>query len=196
MWGNMGNITELERNSNNRSMRDLYTGVNGFKDVYQPKSKLLEDNTGTCLQIPTIFWIGGWIISVSYWVYTYIWHTVIKPRVLEAKMATADLKRTTCQTAMALSFVCSSHLKNPVQQAFHWVIALLGSGISRKHTADFDFCEGYQTEYSPETGWWHELMVMWLSRQDLRATRLFWGNKTLSNVWNSLTLGSDFLENT
>ena len=51
----MGNITELERNSNNRSMWDLYTGVNGFKDVYQPKSKLLEDNTGTCLQIPTIF---------------------------------------------------------------------------------------------------------------------------------------------
>ena len=28
--------------------------------------------------------------------------------------------------------ICSSHMKNPVQQAFHSVIALLGSGISRK----------------------------------------------------------------
>ena len=33
MWGNKGNITELERNSKNRSMRNLYTGINGFKDV-------------------------------------------------------------------------------------------------------------------------------------------------------------------
>jgi hypothetical protein len=51
----MGNITELERNSNNKSMTDLYTGINGFKDAYQPKTTLLQDKTVTCLQIPTIF---------------------------------------------------------------------------------------------------------------------------------------------
>jgi len=51
MWGNIGIITELERNSKNKSMGD----INGFKDVYQPKTTLLEDKTVTCLQIPTIF---------------------------------------------------------------------------------------------------------------------------------------------
>jgi len=51
----MGNIAELERHSKNKSMRDLYTDINGFKDVYQPKTRLLEDKTVTCLQIPTTF---------------------------------------------------------------------------------------------------------------------------------------------
>jgi hypothetical protein len=52
-WGNTGNINEPERNSKNKNMRDLYTGISEFKKVYQPKTMLLEDEKVTFLQIPT-----------------------------------------------------------------------------------------------------------------------------------------------
>lgn len=69
-------------------------------------------------------------------------------------MAMADLKEPHARLPWHLALYISvcSHLKTPVQQAFHSVIPLLHSGISRKHIPDFVFCEGYQAEHSPEIG--------------------------------------------
>jgi hypothetical protein len=183
----MGNITELERNSKIKSMTDLYTGINGLKNVYQPKTTLLEDKTVTCLHPPVLNrWVNHFCQLLTAET-QYLSLMSLKSRWL---LQTTNEPHARLPWHLALYIkVCSSHLKTPV-------IALLGCDISRKHTADFALCEGYQTVHSPEIGWQHELMVMWLSRQDLRVMRLFWGNKTPSNVRNGLTLGSDVLENT
>jgi len=79
---------------------------------------------------------------------------ILKPCVLEIVMAMADLKEPHARLPWHLALYISvcSHLKTPVQQAFHSVIPLLHSGISRKHIPDFVFCEGYQAEHSPEIG--------------------------------------------
>jgi hypothetical protein len=58
---------ELAKNSKNKNIRDLYSGIIKFKASYQPTSNLAKDENG-CLQIPT-FWIGGIATSLSCWMY-------------------------------------------------------------------------------------------------------------------------------
>jgi hypothetical protein len=38
-----GKINELESNSKNKNIRDLYRGINGFKKGYQPRTTLEKD---------------------------------------------------------------------------------------------------------------------------------------------------------
>jgi hypothetical protein len=39
-------INELETNSKNRNIRDLYRGINEFKRGYQPRNNLVKDENG------------------------------------------------------------------------------------------------------------------------------------------------------
>jgi hypothetical protein len=52
-------INDLATNIRNKYIRDLYRGMNEFKRWYQPSSKLVKDENGDLLAIPTIFSIGG-----------------------------------------------------------------------------------------------------------------------------------------
>jgi hypothetical protein len=44
-----GKINELETNSKNKNIRDLYRGINEFKRGYQPKSIFVKDENGDLL---------------------------------------------------------------------------------------------------------------------------------------------------
>jgi hypothetical protein len=59
-------INELETNSKNKNIRDLYRGINDFKKGYQPRTNVVKDEKGDlvadCHSI-----VAGWgIISFSY----------------------------------------------------------------------------------------------------------------------------------
>jgi hypothetical protein len=45
-------INELESNSKNKNIRDLYRGINEFKKGYQPKTNLVKDEKGGLLADP------------------------------------------------------------------------------------------------------------------------------------------------
>jgi hypothetical protein len=45
-------INELESNSKNKDIRDLYTGINEFKNGYQPRTNLVKDEMGDLLADP------------------------------------------------------------------------------------------------------------------------------------------------
>jgi hypothetical protein len=45
-------INELESNSKNKNIRDLYRGINEFKKGYQPRTNLLKDEKGDLLADP------------------------------------------------------------------------------------------------------------------------------------------------
>jgi hypothetical protein len=45
-------INELESNSKNKNIRDLYRGINEFKKGYQPRSDLVKDERGDLLADP------------------------------------------------------------------------------------------------------------------------------------------------
>jgi hypothetical protein len=40
-------INELDSNSKNKNIRDLYRGINGFKKGYQPRSNLVKTREAT-----------------------------------------------------------------------------------------------------------------------------------------------------
>ena len=44
----------------------MYRGRNDFKKGYQPRINIVKDGRVIWLQIPTVFWLGGGTISVSY----------------------------------------------------------------------------------------------------------------------------------
>jgi hypothetical protein len=44
-----GKINELETNSKNKNIRDLYRGINEFKRGYHPRSNLVKDENGDLL---------------------------------------------------------------------------------------------------------------------------------------------------
>jgi hypothetical protein len=48
-------INELESNSKNKNIRDLYRAINEFKKGYQPRINLVKDEGGNLLQILTKF---------------------------------------------------------------------------------------------------------------------------------------------
>jgi hypothetical protein len=45
-------INELESNSENKNIRDLYRGINEFKKGYQPRTNLVKDERGDLLADP------------------------------------------------------------------------------------------------------------------------------------------------
>jgi hypothetical protein len=45
----MKDITELETNSKNKNIRDLYRGINEFKKGYQPRNNLVKDENDDLL---------------------------------------------------------------------------------------------------------------------------------------------------
>jgi hypothetical protein len=45
-------INELESNSKNKNIRDLYRGINEFKKGYQPRTYLVKDERGDLLAHP------------------------------------------------------------------------------------------------------------------------------------------------
>jgi hypothetical protein len=45
-------INELESNSKNENIRDLYRGINEFKKGYQPRTNLVKDEKGDLLADP------------------------------------------------------------------------------------------------------------------------------------------------
>jgi hypothetical protein len=42
-------ITELETNSKNKKIRDLYMGINEFKKGYQPRTNMVKEENGDLL---------------------------------------------------------------------------------------------------------------------------------------------------
>jgi hypothetical protein len=47
-----GKITDIELNSKNKNIRDLYRGITEFKKGYQPKTNLVKDEMGDLLAVP------------------------------------------------------------------------------------------------------------------------------------------------
>jgi hypothetical protein len=47
-----GKINELETNSKNKNIRDLYRHINEFKKGYQPRSNIIKDENGNLLADP------------------------------------------------------------------------------------------------------------------------------------------------
>jgi hypothetical protein len=61
-----GKITEIELNSKNKNIRDLYRGITDFKKGYQPKKNLVKDKRGDLLADPQKILTRWKITSVSY----------------------------------------------------------------------------------------------------------------------------------
>jgi hypothetical protein len=57
-----GKINELESNSKNKGIRDLYRGITEFKKGYQPKTKLAEDEKSDVLADPDKI-VNGLLLS-------------------------------------------------------------------------------------------------------------------------------------
>jgi C4-type Zn-finger protein len=47
-----GKINELETDNKNKNIRDLYRGINEFKKGYQPRSSIINDESGNVLADP------------------------------------------------------------------------------------------------------------------------------------------------
>jgi len=60
-------IEELKADSKVKNIRYLYRSISDFKKGYQSRTNALMDEKGIWLQIPTVFWLGGFTISLSYW---------------------------------------------------------------------------------------------------------------------------------
>jgi hypothetical protein len=92
-------INEVESNSKNKNVRDLYRGINEFKKGYQPRTNLVKNEKGDLFadphkivnrwmnffcQLLNVQWVGG------------IRQTEIQtaePRICEAEVAIGKLKR-------------------------------------------------------------------------------------------------------
>jgi hypothetical protein len=59
-------IEVLETNSQIKNIRDLYRGVSGFKNGYQPRTNIVKGQKGDLIAVSYINWLGGGTISPSY----------------------------------------------------------------------------------------------------------------------------------
>jgi hypothetical protein len=57
-------INELESNSKNKNIRNLYRGINKFKKGYQPRTNLAQDERGDLLVDPHKI-VNRWINYLS-----------------------------------------------------------------------------------------------------------------------------------
>ena len=58
-------IDEFETNSKIKNIRELCRGISDFMKCYQPRTNIVKDEKGDCLQTPTIFSLVGENISLS-----------------------------------------------------------------------------------------------------------------------------------
>jgi hypothetical protein len=56
-------INKLETNSKSKNIRDSHRGIDGLKKGYQPRINVVKRRMVIWLQTPTVFWLGGGIIS-------------------------------------------------------------------------------------------------------------------------------------
>jgi hypothetical protein len=47
-----GKIHELKTNNKNKNIRDLFSGINEFKEGYQPRINIIKDENGNLLADP------------------------------------------------------------------------------------------------------------------------------------------------
>jgi hypothetical protein len=47
-----GKINELETNNKNKTIRDLYRGINEFQKGYQPRINIIKDENGNLIADP------------------------------------------------------------------------------------------------------------------------------------------------
>jgi len=70
-------IEEHETNSKVNIVRDLYSGINDFKEGYQPRTINVKTRKESCLQTPTVLWRGRGNISplerIFFQIYLYFW---------------------------------------------------------------------------------------------------------------------------
>jgi hypothetical protein len=59
-------VNELETNSKNKTIRDLYGNINEFKKGYQSRTNLEKVKNDDLLAFPTVFRMVGRITSVNY----------------------------------------------------------------------------------------------------------------------------------
>jgi len=59
-------IEELETNSKIKNIRDFYRGINDFRKGCQPRNSIVKVDRVIWLQTPTVLWLGGGTISLSY----------------------------------------------------------------------------------------------------------------------------------
>ena len=59
-------IEKLETNSKIGNIRDLCKDISDFKKGNQPRTIVVKDENGVWLQTPTVSWLGGGTISLSY----------------------------------------------------------------------------------------------------------------------------------
>jgi hypothetical protein len=52
-------MNEIELNSKNKNIRDLYRGITEFKKGYQPKTNLVKDDSDNLLVDPQKIFTGG-----------------------------------------------------------------------------------------------------------------------------------------
>jgi hypothetical protein len=97
-------ITEIESNSKNKNIRDLYRDINEFKKGYQPRTNLVKDEKGDSLADPHKIvnrWMNyfcqllnvQWVGSIRQ---TEIWTAepfVPEPSISEAEVAVGNMKR-------------------------------------------------------------------------------------------------------
>ena len=63
------NIDQLETNSIIKNIRASNRGINDYKKGYRPGTNIVKNEKGDLLQTPTLFWLGGGTISLSYSMY-------------------------------------------------------------------------------------------------------------------------------
>ena len=95
-------MLNFETNSKVKNTRDLYRGISDFKKGYQPRNNTVKVRRVICLQTPTVFWLGGGNISLSFSLYmglmmldrnTYNRATSATSSTFEFEMAIEKLKR-------------------------------------------------------------------------------------------------------
>jgi hypothetical protein len=59
-------INDLEKNSKNKNIRNVYRGIRDFKKGYEPRTNIEEDYKGDLVAYPTVFGVGERITSLRY----------------------------------------------------------------------------------------------------------------------------------
>jgi len=59
-------INELDTNSKIKNITDLYRGISDYKKGYHPRANIERMRKVIWLTTPTVLWLGGGTISLSY----------------------------------------------------------------------------------------------------------------------------------
>jgi len=59
-------IDELKTNSRARNIIDLYWAISDIMKGFQPRTNMVKDEKGDLVPYPTVLWLGGGTIFLSY----------------------------------------------------------------------------------------------------------------------------------